>query len=428
MGSSHPPYLRLEWSDWHRLQSTNEKNCIPSEKGLYRISHSRTSGLEYVGYGDIDERVYRLQLGLSQDEMPFRDPHMAAPCLWALQEEHQGKFWVSWTSVNNPISELRGKKSALIAQYRSITGQSPTANFGRMIDGYSRSSYQRWDKRGEKTGEAVEGQLIGVEPQPWENWKEVDATDWMGYSWTEFESLIPSWSGPNSIRDDTPSGSGMFRVRKPNESVLKQIGSASNLREKIFELREEHSNEDLEISYTSTSFNRRRHWREAENDLIGVHYLATEITPDADDLNKKFQPEDMKYLIDKGEDRTTEFKRELPENGKRFTKDLIGFANTAGGTVLIGVTDDGEIKGLASTQKTQERAVDLATSGNIDPSLNFNLQNIKLNKKDIVVFEVQPAEEIPIARNGTFYTRKGPQTVKMNGRDLHAFFEQSNME
>jgi len=423
MGNTRPPFLNWEWSDWHCLQTATRDDISPTEQGLYRISHSRTSGLEYVGYGDVNERIYRLKLGLSKDEMPFRDPHMAAPCLWALQQEHQGTFWVSWTAMGNSEEDLRGKKSAYIAQYRLITGQSPTANFGRMIDGYSSSSYQRWGRRGEKIDEPVSGQLTGLDPQSWENWKEVVSTDWMRYSWTDFQPLIPDWSNVSNIKDDIPSTGGLFRLRERNSSILEQIGKTPNLRESLFQLREGNTGEELEVSYTVTNFDHPRHWREAENDLLGVHYLATEVTPDSEDLNERIQPEDIQTLIDGGENQTTEFKGKIPPNGKKLTKDLLAFANTDGGSVLLGVRNDGEIIGIDDVQSTREQAVDLARSEIIQPQLQFSLEYVEIDGQNVVVIDVPAAEEVPISRNGIFFTRKGPQSIPMSGGDMQEFYE-----
>jgi len=348
---------------------------------------------------------------------------MAAPCLWALQQEHQGTFWVSWTAMGNSEEDLRGKKSAYIAQYRLITGQSPTANFGRMIDGYSSSSYQRWGRRGEKIDEPVSGQLTGLDPQSWENWKEVVSTDWMRYSWTDFQPLIPDWSNVSNIKDDIPSTGGLFRLRERNSSILEQIGKTPNLRESLFQLREGNTGEELEVSYTVTNFDHPRHWREAENDLLGVHYLATEVTPDSEDLNERIQPEDIQTLIDGGENQTTEFKGKIPPNGKKLTKDLLAFANTDGGSVLLGVRNDGEIIGIDDVQSTREQAVDLARSEIIQPQLQFSLEYVEIDGQNVVVIDVPAAEEVPISRNGIFFTRKGPQSIPMSGGDMQEFYE-----
>lgn len=285
MGLHGPPPLLLKWSDWKPLSEAVADGTIPSGRGIYRVSFSRTSGLEYLGYGDLRERAYRLNLGIQSSEMPYRDPHMAAPCLWALNDSLEGKYWISWVSEPSAADgELEGKKAALIAQYRQATGQSPTANFGRMPEDYSASSYHTGGRRGKRTGEPVSGSLYGNAQQSWTKWDQFCSERWMGYSWSSFEPLVPDWSSLGSIKDDLPLESGLFRVRKVDAETLSQIGQASNLRKSIFRLRELHKGENLEISWAIEEFTDTHHAYEAESDLVGVHYLAERVTAESDDF------------------------------------------------------------------------------------------------------------------------------------------------
>ena len=47
-----------------------------------------------------------------------------------------------------------------------------------------------------------------------------------------------------------------------------------------------------------------------------------------------------------GEGKYVEFKEEIPKKHEKFLKDIIAFANTSGGKVVIGIEDEtGEVKG-----------------------------------------------------------------------------------
>jgi GTPase len=85
--------------------------------------------------------------------------------------------------------------------------------------------------------------------------------------------------------------------------------------------------------------------------------------------------EDVKFVLDSstrieatisgGEQATIEFKRELPEkNPVGFLKTVAAFANGAGGTILFGVADDGEIVGVGHDQRrsNQDRLTKLITA------------------------------------------------------------------
>ncbi len=53
----------------------------------------------------------------------------------------------------------------------------------------------------------------------------------------------------------------------------------------------------------------------------------------------------LKELIQKGESNDLEFKKSLSLS-KPIGKTISSFSNASGGTILIGVTDSGKIKGL----------------------------------------------------------------------------------
>ena len=61
----------------------------------------------------------------------------------------------------------------------------------------------------------------------------------------------------------------------------------------------------------------------------------------------KFIPsKNLKSILKKGEDHKTEFKEEVY---KKLDREIVAFANASGGKIYIGITDDGEIKGVNIT-------------------------------------------------------------------------------
>lgn len=53
----------------------------------------------------------------------------------------------------------------------------------------------------------------------------------------------------------------------------------------------------------------------------------------------------LSEIILKGENKTIEFKEKLPKN-ESIIKSIISFSNTSGGKLIIGISDDGLIKGI----------------------------------------------------------------------------------
>ena len=73
---------------------------------------------------------------------------------------------------------------------------------------------------------------------------------------------------------------------------------------------------------------------------------------------------DLDILLQEGEGAMLEYKEGLSSS---FARELVAFANTAGGRILLGVRDDGTVKGIADTNEQRARIQDIAR--NCDPSV-----------------------------------------------------------
>jgi ATP-dependent DNA helicase RecG len=71
---------------------------------------------------------------------------------------------------------------------------------------------------------------------------------------------------------------------------------------------------------------------------------------------------DLDILLQEGEGVMLEYKEGISGS---FARELVAFANTAGGRILLGVRDNGTVKGIADTNELQARIQDIAR--NCDP-------------------------------------------------------------
>src|SRR5690242_14087337 len=79
--------------------------------------------------------------GVYGTEMPYRDPHTAAPALWAIRDATGCEFEVAWVELPEiPTPQRKGLECLGIALYRQEQGISPAFNFGRMPSGYRPST------------------------------------------------------------------------------------------------------------------------------------------------------------------------------------------------------------------------------------------------------------------------------------------------
>ncbi len=133
-------WLGFDWSEWKSLDADSFSE-VPKEPGLYRICHRKEERdpLEYIGEsGDTRRRIQSLAREVYAEEMPYRDPHTAAPCLWAVRDDVGSALELSHTTPPKAEDEQhrKGIEAALIALHRRETDRN-----GRVIDGYKQPSY-----------------------------------------------------------------------------------------------------------------------------------------------------------------------------------------------------------------------------------------------------------------------------------------------
>jgi ATP-dependent DNA helicase RecG len=81
--------------------------------------------------------------------------------------------------------------------------------------------------------------------------------------------------------------------------------------------------------------------------------------------------EDIQLIVASGESYNAEFKIAVPAKVKELTEEVCGFANAAGGVLLIGVNDVNQIKGV-SIDNTKRSAIQNSL-GEITPALIGNI-------------------------------------------------------
>lgn len=120
---------------------------------------------------------------------------------------------------------------------------------------------------------------------------------------------------------------------------------------------------------------------------------------------------------------TTYDKKVCVENLKprSWLKSVSAFANTYGGTLIFGVSDDDEIIGLSNSKKESEKISELLKD-HMDPVPQNKLEIKKLAKKEIVLLHVYQGAETPYyyISDGTriAFVRIGNQSVPAKSQDL----------
>ena len=114
--------------------------------------------------------------------------------------------------------------------------------------------------------------------------------------------------------------------------------------------------------------------------------------------------EELTEIIEKGEDSFTEFKEEKvhPDD---LAAEIVAFANTEGGRILLGISDKKEIKGISKPDREMER-IENISHNNCEPSLAVSVEKVKVNKKIILCIYMSKGPERPYRTNrGVYYIR-----------------------
>lgn len=120
---------------------------------------------------------------------------------------------------------------------------------------------------------------------------------------------------------------------------------------------------------------------------------------------------DITQIILAGETNTVEFKSWVKSPKKQlidlFVKEAVGFANTKGGVILVGVEDDGTISGCTSynQQNLMESIFDKTM-----PNLFTDIEKTTIEGKDVLMISVERSSEIISTTNGIVYRRLGKNT------------------
>ena len=104
--------------------------------------------------------------------------------------------------------------------------------------------------------------------------------------------------------------------------------------------------------------------------------------------------DDLKRLVALGEGARLEFKNRVPRPD-RIAREIIALANTDGGTLLIGVDDDGSIPGIKDADE-ELFALDTALDGRVEPPVAFHAQAVRTSRtRQVLVITVPPSPERP---------------------------------
>jgi ATP-dependent DNA helicase RecG len=110
-------------------------------------------------------------------------------------------------------------------------------------------------------------------------------------------------------------------------------------------------------------------------------------------LGMEITPDSVRRLLDQGENASVEFKLEdvRPES---LAREFVAFANTQGGALLLGVSDDKQCVGLSDPERQEERLCNIARQ-NVVPPIEIRTHRVTVDGRALLWVEIPKGRERP---------------------------------
>lgn len=127
----------------------------------------------------------------------------------------------------------------------------------------------------------------------------------------------------------------------------------------------------------------------------------------------------LRRLVARGEGQTIEFKRRVP-SPDRLAKEVIAFANTSGGQLLLGVADDGQILGVKDSEE-EEFSLRNALATFCRPAIEWASSRIPVtNKRDVIMVTIPSSRTKPHFLVDESDGMSGPAYVRIDDKSVEA--------
>ena len=128
-------------------------------------------------------------------------------------------------------------------------------------------------------------------------------------------------------------------------------------------------------------------------------------------------------LIRGGEDTFLELKVKL-SNPERITQGIVALANTAGGTIIFGVSDQLRVEGVVNSESVQEELVRICREEIVPPLVPLIDVIAFDNGRRLVAIDVEGKRRPYRTRDGRFYIRIGAEKREISRGELSTWLDE----
>jgi len=129
----------------------------------------------------------------------------------------------------------------------------------------------------------------------------------------------------------------------------------------------------------------------------------------------------IKNIISQGENEQTEFKQTF---NRQAIETLVAFANSKGGNVIIGVSNDKSIIGIKITTESIQNWQNEIKS-KTEPAINPDIKVFTIEHKNVICISVQEYPVKPVALQDRYYVRKNNSNHLLSANEINELYVQS---
>jgi len=129
----------------------------------------------------------------------------------------------------------------------------------------------------------------------------------------------------------------------------------------------------------------------------------------------------IQEILKQPEDKSLEFKKEIPKNRRNLLKTVVAFANGAGGNIYVGVNDDRTVTGIKEEPFDLEEKLASIIYDSISPIPNVFFQTSAFEDKVIFIIRILPGANKPyylkqLGPEGGIFVRIGSTNRKADSQ------------
>jgi len=141
----------------------------------------------------------------------------------------------------------------------------------------------------------------------------------------------------------------------------------------------------------------------------------------------------LEQLVDLGEGNSVEFKRRVPQP-ERIAKEIVALSNTNGGRIVLGVDDDGTIRGVDHASE-EEFLLRQAVEAHTRPDVDYTTERVVVEPRcDVIVVTVPESRTKPHVvvadgaskDDGTAYVRVEASSIEASPETLRELRNQND--